>query len=252
MKTPQLNILLVDDEQPARKKLGAFIRETMPKAELREAKNGIEAVQAIHDYQPDLVFLDIQMPGMTGFEVIEQIGVEEMPPVVFVTAYDEYALAAFEVQAIDYLLKPYDQERFDKSFERALQRMEKADQGDLLNTLLQEIGEKRSPLERIMVSKNNRYFFIKPDDLTYISAEEKYVCLHTSGENYLIRDTMSNLEARLDKQMFARIHRSYIVAIDGIREIQPWSHGDYIIVLKNGKELPLSRRYRDRLFNKGE
>lgn len=252
MKTPRLNILLVDDEQPARKKLGTFIREALPTAELKEARNGIEAVQAIHDYQPDLVFLDIQMPGMTGFEVIEQIGVDEMPPVVFVTAYDKYALAAFEVQAIDYLLKPYDQERFEKSFDRALRQLEQPDQGHLLNTLLREIGEKRPPLERIMVSKNNRYFFIKPDEIIYISAEEKYVCLHTSRENYLIRDTMNNLEKRLDKQKFARIHRSYIVAIDHIQEIQPWSHGDHIIVLRNKEELPLSRRYRDRLFNKGE
>ncbi len=244
-----IKMLIVDDEQPARRKIRTFLKNVAHSSEIFEAENGVEAVKMIQNEQPDLIFLDIQMPGMTGFEVIERVGAENMPAVIFVTAYDQYAIAAFEVQAVDYLLKPFDEERFLKSFERALAQIRQQNiEPEKLKNLLAIISEEKEFLQRIMVNKNGRFFFVNVEDIQFFEADEKYVKLHTPNETSLVRETMSNLESRLDGAKFARIHRSYIVNIDAIKELQPWSHGDYVIILKNGKELPLSRRYRERLF----
>jgi two-component system LytT family response regulator len=252
-----INILIVDDEQPARRKIRSYLNEEEGIGWVLEAGNGVEAVQLIGEKRPDIVFLDIQMPGMTGFEVIEAVGVEDMPAVIFVTAYDQYAVDAFEVQALDYLLKPYDQERFAKSFNRVKRTLETArlrpdEEGstDAVGRLLEEINKGKGYLKRIMVKKGSRYFFVKVGDILYISAEEKYVKLHTVEDTYLIRETMARMEARLDPGVFVRIHRSHIVNIEFIREIQPWSHGDYIVFLENGAKLNLSRRFSDRLPGK--
>jgi two-component system LytT family response regulator len=252
----EINILIVDDEQPARKKIRAYLTEEANIHSIIEAKDGIEAVQFIQEKKTDLVFLDIQMPGMNGFEVIEAVGIENMPAVVFVTAYDQYAIDAFEVQAVDYLLKPYDQERFRKSFNRALEQIEKKGSGmesaaaASVKRLLEEIKKEKKYLQRIMVKRGSRFFFVKPDKIMYISSEEKYIKLHTAEGTYLIRDTMSRMEQHLDPAAFVRIHRSYIVNIDFIKEIQPWSHGDYIVILKNGARLNLSRRFSERLLGR--
>jgi two-component system LytT family response regulator len=246
-----IHILIVDDEQPARKKLRSFLKEEKIIEAIIEAENGIEAVNLIKERKPDLVWLDIQMPGMNGFEVIEAIGVENMPAVVFVTAYEQYALEAFEVQAVDYLLKPYDQERFKKSFNRALERIHfKNENASLYRKLIDEIHGGKKYLQRIMVNTGQRFFFIKTSDVVFISAEEKYVKLHTEKESHLVRDTMNAMEQRLDPAKFARIHRSCIVNIDFVKEMQPASHGDYIAILKNGATLTISRRFRGRLFGK--
>jgi len=246
-----IKILIVDDEQPARKKIRSFLKEETEIGSVLEAENGIEAVKKIHEENPDLVFLDIQMPGMTGFEVIESVGVGNMPVLVFVTAYDQYAIDAFEVQAIDYLLKPYDQDRFRKSFTRALKQLElKHSNTAVLKNLLNEIKSEKEYLDRIMVNIGYRFFYIKTSNIIYISAEEKYVNLHTERDQYLVRDTMNNMEQKLDPAKFKRIHRSHIVNIDFIKEMQPSSHGDYVVILKDGTKLTLSRRFRDRLFGK--
>ena len=240
--------MLVDDEPPARKKLRAFLKEESV-AGIFEAENGIEAAKLIKERKPDLVFLDIQMPGMNGFEVIATVGIENMPAVVFVTAYDQYAIEAFEVQAVDYLLKPFDQERFKKSFNRALQQIQFKNENALIyKKLLEEIGREKKYLKRLMVSAGSRFFFVKTAEIMFIEAEEKYAKLHTEKEHHLIRETMHNLEQRLDPEKFARIHRSYIVNLDFIKEMQPWSHGDFQIILKNGATLTGSRRFRERLF----
>lgn len=246
-----IRILIVDDEQPARKKIKTFLEKEENIDAIFDATNGVEAVRLIDEKEPDLVFLDIQMPGMNGFEVIETVGVENMPAVVFVTAYDQYAINAFEVQAVDYLLKPFDEERFRKSFHRALKQM-RSDSVHLaaIQGLLDEIRKEKKYLEKIMVNVGHRYFFIPTCDIAYISAEEKYVRLHTEKDTYLVRDTMHRMEERLDPSKFTRIHRSVIVNVEYIEEMQPWSHGDYIVILKNGERLTISRRYRDRLFGR--
>ncbi|MCA9743801.1 MAG: response regulator transcription factor [Deferribacteres bacterium] len=245
----QLKILIVDDEPPARKKLRTFLKNRPEVSAVLEAGDGIAAVASIEQDKPDLIFLDIQMPGMTGLEVIEAVGSEAMPAVVFVTAYDQYAIEAFDVQAVDYLLKPYDAARFEMSFRRAVERL--ASRRESIAAILQafdHLQQHGKNLERILVNSGQRYFFIKTAEIAYISAEEKYVQLHTVDKKYLIRETMTRLEQRLDPAQFVRIHRSFFVNLDSIREMQPWSHGDYILILKNGEKLTVSRRYRERLW----
>jgi two-component system, LytTR family, response regulator len=249
MNMNNIIIMIIDDEQPARKKLSSFIINSGYGCEIHEATNGIEAVEKIEELNPQIVFLDIQMPGMTGFEVIENIGLEEMPFVVFVTAYDQYAIDAFEVNAIDYLLKPFDRERFQKAFEKVLERINSKNQiKENFTKLLTEINRPKTFKERFLVNQASRYFFIQADDIRYISSEEKYVSLHTDSGTFLLRETMNNMEEKLAPDKFARVHRSYIVNISYIKEIQPWSHGDYIIVMKNSEKINLSRRYKNRLM----
>ena len=244
-----IKVLIVDDEQPARKKIRSYLKKEKDVDSIVEAENGMETVRIIQEDNPDLVFLDIQMPGMNGFEVIEAVGVKNMPSVVFVTAYDEYAIDAFEVQAVDYLLKPFDRERFRISLTRALKRIHGGtEEGSILKQLLSEIHGEKKYLSRIMVKKGPRFFFVSTREILYISSYEKYIKLHTGDETHLVRDTMSRMEARLDPDNFARIHRSIIVNMNYIKEIQPWSHGDCVVVLKDGTNLTLSRRYRGGLL----
>lgn len=244
-----MRVLVVDDEQPARKKLISFLKVEKEVWQIIESGNGLDAVEKIKSEKPDLVLLDIQMPGKNGFEVIEEIGADNMPAVIFVTAYDQYALDAFEINAIDYLLKPFDKERFSKSFNRAIDEIKlKKRNTDEIKLLLNEIKKEKKYLDRIMVNAGVKYFFIHTDEIIYISAEEKYIEIHTLKSKYLLRETMNNTEESLDPNKFARIHRSYIVNIEQIQEMQPWSHGDYVVILKNGEKLQMSRRYKDRLM----
>jgi len=246
-----LKILVADDEQPARKKVISFLKEFNKSFLILEADNGKDTVDSIKNEKPDLILLDIQMPGYDGFAVIENIGTEKMPPVVFITAYDQYAINAFEVNAIDYLLKPFDKERFFKSMNRALTAIntQKKSQ-ESLKLLMNEIKKEKTFLERVMVNIGTKYFFVNVNDIIYISAEEKYIELHTDKGKYLLRETMNNVENSFNPQKFVRIHRSFIVNIEQIKEMQPWSHGDYIVILKNGEKLNMSRRFRDRLMPK--
>ncbi len=244
-----MKILIVDDEQPARKKLISFIKENNAGVNICEATNGIEAVEMIRNENYDLIFLDIQMPGMTGFEVIEHVGIENMPVVVFVTAYDQYALNAFDVNAVDYLLKPYDKIRFEKAMNKAFENVSLRKSGQSkLEDILKEINRKKAFTEKFLVGHGSKYFFVQTDEINYISAEEKYVSLHTSTGSFLLRETMNNIEEKLNPDNFVRIHRSFIVNVLQIKELQPWSHGDYVIILKNGEKINMSRRYKNRLF----
>jgi two-component system, LytTR family, response regulator len=245
----ELKIIVIDDEQPARKKILSFLNDSNNNFILHEAANGIEAIEKINSILPDLVFLDIQMPGMTGFEIIEHIGVEKMPAVVFVTAYDQYAIDAFEVNAVDYLLKPFDFDRFEKALNKSLEKIElKKSRKNELSSLLKEINESQKFKERFLINHSGKYFFVQTNDINFISSEEKYVSLHTANGTYLMRETMNNMETKLDSVKFARIHRSFIVNVSQIKEIQPWSHGDYVIVLKTGEKINMSRRFKDRLM----
>jgi len=244
-----MKVLIVDDEQPARKKIISFLNNEKEIEQIFEAGNGLEAIDKIRNDKPDIVFLDIQMPGKDGFGVLAEIGSENMPPVVFVTAYDQYAIDAFDVNAVDYLLKPFDQERFKVSFNRVLDEIKiKRNKSDELRLILNEIKKEKKYLDRILINVGAKYFFVALKEILYISSAEKYAELHTIKGKYLLRETMNNLEESLDPEMFARIHRSYIVNIEQIQEMQPWSHGDYVVILKNGEKLQMSRRYKDRLM----
>jgi len=215
-----------------------------------ECRDGAETIASIARLQPDLVFLDVQMPGATGFEVIDAIGPSKMPLVVFVTAFDQYALRAFEVHALDYLLKPFDRERFEQALTRARQQLDRRGNGDLerrLLELVQDLKPAAHRLERFVIKSGGRVFFVRADEIDWIEAAGNYVKLHVGEETHLFRETMNALEAQLDADTFFRIHRSHIVNIERIKELQPWFNGEYVVFLKSGTRLTLSRGYREKL-----
>jgi two-component system LytT family response regulator len=252
-RAAKTRVLIADDEPLARERLRMLLAQEEWVEIAGECQNGQEAVAAIHKLHPDLVFLDIQMPGATAFEVIQQVGVPRMPPVVFVTAYDKYALRAFDVHALDYLLKPFDGPRFLRTLQRARERLERQRAGDLGKRLLAMVQdlkpEAAQPPDRIVVKSGGRIFFIRTDEIDWVDAAGNYVRLHVKGESYLFRETMSAMEARLDADRFVRIHRSHIVNADRIKELQPGA-GDHAVILRSGVKLPLSRGYKDRLQEK--
>ncbi len=244
-----MKVLIVDDESPARRKIRSFLHGMPGSAEVLVAENGEEAVRKILEAKPDLVFLDIQMPGLSGLDVIRIVGVQAMPAVVFTTAFDKYAVAAFDLQAVDYLLKPFDAGRFARALQRAQARIDSClERRDTLDKLLKLLAPKPEPLTRILVKSGERYSFVAARDLLYVSAEEKYVRLHTAQSRHLVRGTMAEMERNLDPTQFVRIHRYYIINREAISEIQPWSHGDGLVILTTGEKLPLSRRFRNRLI----
>ena len=246
----RIRVLIIDDEPPARAKVRRFLAAD-PEVELvGEAGSGPEAVAAIRTIAPDLIFLDVQMPGLDGFGVLEALDGQPLPHVVFVTAFDEYAVQAFEVHALDYLLKPFAPERFERAVDRAKERIREGG-GDELDRRLRRALEELRPgppaLERLLVPSGEKQIVVDVGRIDWIEAEQNYVRLHVGAVSYLVRTTLSGLEARLDRRRFIRIHRSRIINADRVREIHPWSHGDQLVVLQDGTELLLSRRYRDRL-----
>lgn len=245
-----IRALIVDDEPLGRTVIREMLRRDPDFAVVGECANGHEAIAAISDERPDLVFLDVQMPEVDGFAVLASLDAERLPMIIFVTAYDQYAVAAFEVHAVDYLLKPFDRERFGKALQRAkiqLQRESANDVSQRILALLEEQRAKTKCLERLVIKHNGRVFFLKTEEIDWISAEGNYVNLHVKKDSYLLRETISSLEAQLDPQKFVRIHRSQIVNIDRIRELRHWSHGEYQVILHDGAELMLSRSYREKL-----
>jgi len=246
----RIRALVIDDEPLARDMIREMLSSDSEVEVVAECSNGQEAVEAIRSLSPDLIFLDIQMPELGGFEVLESLEPQQTPHVIFATAYDQYAVRAFEVHAFDYLLKPFDQERFDVAWLRAkaqikLDRTGERDQHIL--ALLEELKAGPKYLERLVVKTGGRVFFLDVDDIHCIEAEGNYVRVHDNGKHYLLRETISGLEEQLDPKQFLRIHRSAIVKIDKIKELQPWFHGEYRIILENGKQLTLSRNYRANL-----
>jgi len=237
--------VIVDDEKPARQKLRRFL-EKQPDFEFAgEAGDGLAALEMIRRLAPDLVLLDIQMPGLTGFEVIDSFGSGNFPYVIFVTAYDEYALKAFEVHAVDYLLKPFTEDRLAAALEHFRARRHSSDE---ILSLLQSLGPPDARLERVLIRDGERIVPVKLEQVLRISAEEKYVRLHLAGKTYLYRTPLSGLVDRLDPRRFVRVHRSEVLNVDFVAELQPWSHGDYVVVLKDGKKIPLSRTYREQVL----
>src|SRR6266850_52167 len=245
-----IRVLLVDDEPLARSMLREMLQGDPQVDIVGESCNGREALEAIDLHSPDLLFLDVQMPEVGGFQLLSSLGKRPLPHVIFVTAYDQYAVRAFEVHALDYLLKPYDQERFTTAWQLAKSRiLEKltSQRDQHILALLEELKAGPRYLERLVVKTEGRVFFVDIDDLNYIEAEGNYVRVHSGKKSHLLRETISGLESQLDPKKFLRIHRSAIVKIDRIKELQPWFHGEYHVILENGKQLTLSRNYRANL-----
>ena len=249
---PTIKTLIVDDEALGRRIVRRML-EGHPDFEIvGECENGAEAVAALDSADCDLLFLDVQMPEMDGFTALAALAPGRMPHVIFVTAYDHYAVRAFEVNALDYLLKPFDQERFEQALERARRQIRGAGDeglGARLLSLLAQTGRQQQPppVERLLVKGDGRVFFLKTEDIAWVEAEGNYVLLHTGGAKYLFREAISNLEAQLDPKKFRRISRSAIVNIDFVQEFQPLFRGDYSVVLRTGEKLKLSHRYRSNL-----
>lgn len=247
MTVPEVRVLIVDDEPPARRKIRRFLERDEEIRIVGEGGDGPAAVEMMARLEPDLVFLDIQMPGADGFEVLEALG-GARPQVIFVTAFAEHAVRAFEVEAVDYLLKPFDDTRFDAALDRAKARIRRREPGVSEESLHRLMDELRGPrLRRILVKKPDRSFFIAQDEIDWLEAADNYVKLHTRRGDHLVRGTLGGMEEHLDGSRFARVSRSAIVNLDRIAELRPWSHGDRIVVLRDGTELTLSRRYRKKL-----
>jgi len=244
-----IRVLVADDQPMARERLVSLLSAEPGVEVAGVASSGLEAVDCIRHQAPDLVFLDLQMPGMDGFGVIEAIGVERMPATVFVTAFDEYAVRAFEVQALDYLLKPFGRQRFQSALARARRHLERERQGEMAGRLA-ELLQMRRPgegRERILVKSGGRVSFIEIDSIDWVEAEGNYVRLHAGDQVHLMRETMNGLVERIGAQQFFRIHRSRIVNVKKVKELLIAGGGDYQVVLFDGTKLGLSRLYRDAL-----
>jgi two-component system, LytTR family, response regulator len=247
---PRIRTIIVDDEPLARRGIRAHLKNEKDFEVISECRDGREAVKMIETQAPDLVFLDVQMPELDGFGVVDAIGAARMPAVIFVTAYDRYALRAFEVHALDYLLKPFDDERFAEALLRARRHIERRDIGDLgrrLQDLLDDLQPRPKHAERLVIKSVGRISFLSVGEVDWIEAADNYVRLHAGGESHLLRETMNSLEQRLDPNQFVRIHRSRIVNIQRVKEMRPLFRGEYDVLLKDGTRLETGRGFRDRV-----
>jgi two-component system LytT family response regulator len=253
---PRIRVVIADDEPTARRGVRLLLERDGMVDIVGEAAGGVEAAELIRRERPDLAFLDVQMPGCDGFETLAEFSPEELPAIVFVTAYDEHALRAFEVNAVDYLLKPYDDVRFAAALQRAKDEVRRR-RADHVNSRLTQLldylqrnGEqaRAGPAgDRILVKSSGEIFFLKADEIDWIEAEGDYMKFHVAGRTHLMRETMARLEARLDPSRFIRIHRSTIVNIDRLRKLSPTFAGDYAVILHDGTKLKLSRGYHERI-----
>jgi len=251
MNAAPIRTLLVDDEAPARSRLRHLLKGEAEFEVAGEAANGRLAVEAIRRGGLDLVFLDVQMPGLNGLEVCAEIGADAMPAVVFVTAYDRFALQAFEVHAADYLLKPIDRDRFHRTLRLLRTRLRGPCSGPAstpsLHALLSELRRESRGVERLALKVDGRILFVRTAEIEWLEAEGNYVKVHAGAASHLFRETLSALETDLPADRFLRISRSTIVNLDAVKELQPLFYGDYTVILRNGQQLALSRHYRDRL-----
>ena len=241
-----IRALIVDDESLARERVRTLIAASPGVTVLAECTGGREAVAAIVEHQPDLVFLDVQMPDLDGFQVLEALGDDHLPAVVFVTAYDEYALRAFEVHALDYLLKPIEPGRFARTLARVRETL--GDQSDRrLQDLLDALATRDLPLDRLVIRTRSKVSFLKPGEIDWLEADGKHVKLHVGRETHIVRQQLKRLEARLAPHGFVRVHRSAIVNMDRIKELEPWFHGEYVVILKDGTKLTSSAAHSEAL-----
>lgn len=241
-------VLVADDEAFARQRIIQLLARERDFQVVSECAHGSEAVQAIRELKPDVVFLDIQMPELDGFGVLEAIGPDHMPPTIFATAFDQHAIQAFEVNALDYLLKPIDPDRMAKALDRVRAWRRNAEPNGLrqqLEGLLASVRQDGTHLTRILVKQDDHHIIVKVGDIQWIEAEDNYVRMHMETDSHLLRISMAAMMSRLDPRQFRRIHRSSIVNLDFIREIQPWFSGDHVVMMKDGTRLTMSRTYRD-------
>jgi two-component system LytT family response regulator len=242
----QVRAYIVDDELPARKKILRFLDRDASVAVVGEAANGADAVQGIQLTKPDLVFLDVQMSGMSGFEVARALEEPSAPQIVFVTAYEEYALQAFEVHAIGYLLKPFDMGRFEKVLQNAKEQCRRcgaARFNDDLRQCLAAVQNRGHVAPRLLVWENGRASLLPLDEMDWAECDRNYLIIHLGNHSYTVRGTIESLEKKVGGSRFIRINRSSLVRIDFIQELQPWSHGEYLVVLKSGNTLNWTRRF---------
>lgn len=246
----KIRALIIDDEPLARERIRTLLSVEEDVEIIGECADGREAVSTIKKESPDLLFLDVQMPEMSGFEVLEKIGAERLPSIIFVTAYDHYALRAFDVHALDYLLKPFDRERFQTALRRARLEIERAQGGHLqerLLLLLADLKVEQKYLERLVIKDAGRVFFLRTEEIDWIESAGNYVRLHVARESHLLRETMNTLESRLNSAKFLRIHRTTIINVERIRELHPLFRGEYILVLRDGTRLTSGRAYKEKL-----
>jgi two-component system LytT family response regulator len=256
----QIRTIIVDDEPLGRSRIAALLEDEEDIEVVAQCGDGVEALRVIGQSSPDLLFLDVQIPELTGFELLESLDRIEPPVVIFVTAHDEFALRAFDVHALDYLLKPFDDERFYQALDRARAHLRDQDAAALRRRLRDFLSHandlhggasisnhERRRLTRIVVKDGDRILFLRVDDVDWIEAADYYAKIHVGGSAYLIRETLANLEQQLDPERFVRIHRSTIVNLDRVQEMQPWFHGAFVVILVDGTELRLSRSRREHL-----
>ncbi len=261
----KIRALIVDDESLAREALLVLLNDDPEIEVIAECRNGKEAVTVIREQGPDVVFLDIQMPEMDGFQVVEEVGARRMPVTIFVTAYDKHALRAFEAHALDYLLKPFDHDRFDTALQRAKTFVRQQKLGEISESLLAALqglkskdGESPSgadyrkperaahqePIDRVAIKSGGRVYFLKAEEIDWVEGAGDYLTLHSGSQTHLIRETMGNFHAKLDPKKFLRIHRSTLVNIERIKDIRPLYKGEYVVTLTSGIALKASRGYR--------
>jgi two-component system LytT family response regulator len=246
-----LRVMVVDDEPLARNGLAALVRQDPELEIVAECGDGASALSAIRSLAPDLVLLDVQMPELDGFEVLRRLDPDSMPAIIFITAYDRFAVKAFDVHALDYLVKPFDDARFVEAISRAKAALRGARLGELSNRLLGLLGElppaRGAYLDRILVKVAGHVLFVRTTDLDWVEAADYCVRLHAAGKTHVIRESMATLEERLDPSRFFRVHRGAIVNLDRIKELQPWFKGEHVVILHDGTRLKLSRNRRPAL-----
>lgn len=249
-KGAAIRAVIVDDEAYARKKIREFLRSEEDVEVVGEAGNGSDAIRIIREAKPDLAFLDVQMPKPDGFGVVEALADGPLPHIVFATAYDQYALRAFEIHALDYLLKPFDRDRFREALNRARRLIGLEKDGEDFRTrlrgLLEDLRKESPHLRRFLIQSKRGVRFVNAEEVLYLEAAGSYVALHTETEEHLLRETLNDLESALDPRTFIRTHRSFIVNVDAIQEIQRHFHGESVIILKNGGRVRVSRNYVER------
>ena len=247
----RVKVLIVDDEPLARDRIREMLTDYPEMEVVAEARNGQEAVESIETHAPDLVFLDVQMPDFNGFDVLQNLKLDRMPLIIFVTAYDQHAIHAFEVHAVDYLTKPFDRKRFAEAIDQAKIFMKGTGESDTsrIMKMLQDFKAGPRYLERFAIKHGEKTFFIRSEDIDAIEAQGNYVRLNLGNSSHLLRETLSNIEAQIDPRVFVRIHRRTIVNINRVKELQAWARGEYRVVLQNGAHYSLSRGYREHFDN---